>query len=132
MYRLNVYDATQKRLKIIFDYFDYVYVSFSGGKDSSVMLQLANMVAKEKNKKFDVLFIYLEGNYQYTIDHVNELKKLSQINEFYWVCLPLVLRNAVSQLSIHWICWDKRQKEFWIRDMPKKCINETNYLTKYG
>lgn len=105
---------------------------FSGGKDSSVMLQLANMVAKEKNKKFDVLFIDLEGNYQYTIDHVNELKKLSQINEFYWVCLPLVLRNAVSQLSIHWICWDKRQKEFWIRDMPKKCINETNYLTKYG
>ena len=40
MYRLNVYDATQKRLKIIFDYFDYVYVSFSGGKDSGVLLNL--------------------------------------------------------------------------------------------
>ena len=128
----DVYTAALERLEKIFSQDFAVYFLFSGGKDSSVMLQLANMVAKEKNKKFDVLFIDLEGNYQYTIDHVNELKKLSQINEFYWVCLPLVLRNAVSQLSIHWICWDKRQKEFWIRDMPKKCINETNYLTKYG
>ena len=47
---------------------DLVYFSFSGGKDSSVMLQLANMVAKKKNKKFDVLFIDLEGNYQYTVE----------------------------------------------------------------
>ena len=38
--QLNVYEATQRRLKIIFDYFDYVYVSFSGGKDSGVLLNL--------------------------------------------------------------------------------------------
>ena len=36
MRRMDVYEATEKRLKIIFDYFDYVYVSFSGGKDSGV------------------------------------------------------------------------------------------------
>ena len=41
MYRLNVYEAAQERLKIIFDYFDYVYVSFSGGKDSGVLLNLS-------------------------------------------------------------------------------------------
>lgn len=28
MRRMDVYEATEKRLKIIFDYFDYVYVSF--------------------------------------------------------------------------------------------------------
>ena len=39
--QLNVYEATQRRLKIIFDYFDYVYVSFSGGKDSGVLLNLS-------------------------------------------------------------------------------------------
>ena len=37
MRRMDVYEATEKRLKIIFDYFDYVYVSFSGGKDSGVL-----------------------------------------------------------------------------------------------
>ncbi|MDK4500901.1 DUF3440 domain-containing protein [Fusobacterium necrophorum] len=128
----NVYDATIERLEKIFSENFAVYFSFSGGKDSSVMLQLANLVAKKKNKKFDVLFIDLEGNYKYTIEHVKELRNLSQIDEFYWVCLPLVLRNSVSQLSTHWLCWDKRQKEFWIRDMPKDCINEENYLSKYG
>ena len=38
--RLNVYEATMARLKVIFDHFDYVYVSFSGGKDSGVLLNL--------------------------------------------------------------------------------------------
>ena len=34
MRRMDVHEAANRRLKIIFDYFDYVYVSFSGGKDS--------------------------------------------------------------------------------------------------
>ena len=51
MYRLNVYDATQKRLKIIFDYFDYVYVSFSGGKDSGVLLNLCIEYIRSINKR---------------------------------------------------------------------------------
>lgn len=38
--RLNVYEATQKRLQLIFENFDYVCVSFSGGKDSGVLLNL--------------------------------------------------------------------------------------------
>lgn len=128
----NVYDATIERLQKVFSEDVAVYFCFSGGKDSSVMLQLANSVAQENGRTFDVLFIDLEGNYQYTIDHVSELRSLSQIDTFYWVCLPLVLRNAVSQLSTHWFCWNKRQKELWIRDMPDDCVNEDNYLSKYG
>ena len=48
----NVLDAAFERLEFIFDNFDNIYFSVSGGKDSSVMVQLANMVAKKKNKKF--------------------------------------------------------------------------------
>lgn len=36
----NVYDATLKRLEYIFSKFDHVVVSFSGGKDSGVLLEL--------------------------------------------------------------------------------------------
>ena len=39
-HRLNVYEAAQERLKLVFENFDYVYVSFSGGKDSGVLLNL--------------------------------------------------------------------------------------------
>ena len=30
----NVYELAQERLKVIFNEFDNIYVSFSGGKDS--------------------------------------------------------------------------------------------------
>ena len=37
---LNVYDSLQLRLKFIFEEFDNIFVSFSGGKDSGLLLNL--------------------------------------------------------------------------------------------
>lgn len=122
----NVLDATFERLEFIFDNFDNVYFSVSGGKDSSVMVQLANMVAKKKNKKFDVLYIDFEAQYRLTIKHVYELKKLSQIRDFYHIALPMALRNAVSILQPKWICWEEESKDLWVRDLPKDSINMSN------
>ena len=36
----NVYEAFLERLKFIFEEFDNIYVSFSGGKDSGLLLNL--------------------------------------------------------------------------------------------
>lgn len=122
----NVLEAAIERLEIIFENFDNVYFSVSGGKDSSVMVQLANKVAKRMNKKFDVLFMDLEAQYRYTIQHVEELKQLSQIRDFYHIALPIALRNAVSVLQPKWICWEEESKDLWVRDMPKDSINIHN------
>ena len=122
----NVLEATMERLEIIFDEFENVYFSLSGGKDSSIMVQLANIVAKKKNKKFDVLFIDLEAQYKNTIEHIEELKQLSQIRDFYHIALPLALRNAVSILQPKWICWEEESKELWVREMPEDAINIHN------
>ena len=122
----NVLDAAFERLEIIFNNFDNIYFSVSGGKDSSVMVQLANIVAKKCNKKFDVLFIDLEAQYKKTIEHVETLKKLSQIRDFYHIALPIALRNAVSILQPKWICWEEESKHLWVRDMPKDSININN------
>lgn len=122
----NVLDAAFERLEIIFQNFDSIYFSVSAGKDSSVMVQLANMVAKKYNKKFDVLYIDLEAQYKHTIDHVYELKTLPQIDTFYHIALPLALRNAVSVLQPKWICWEEESKDLWVRDLPKDSINIHN------
>ena len=122
----NVLDAAFERLEIIFNNFDNIYFSVSGGKDSSVMVQLANIVAKKLNKKFDVLYIDLEAQYKYTIEHVEELKQLSQIKDFYHIALPIALRNAISVLQPKWICWEEESKHLWVRDMPKDAINIDN------
>lgn len=127
----NVLEAALERYDIIFDNFENVYFSVSGGKDSSVMLQLAARKAWEYNRKIDVLYIDLEAQYKATISHIEELVfDVCQdvINRMYWVCLPISLRNAVSILQPKWICWDKKDKDKWVRDMPdnKWVIKEEN------
>ena len=122
----NVLDAAFERLEIIFKNFDNIYFSVSGGKDSSVMIQLANMVGKKLNKKFDVLFIDLEAQYKRTIDHIEELKKLPQIRDFYHIALPMALRNAISILQPKWICWEEDSRDLWVRPLPGDSINIYN------
>jgi len=126
----NVLEAAFERYEIAFNNFDNIYFSVSGGKDSSIMLQLAAMVARKLNKKFDVLYIDLEAQYKSTIDHVEELIEDTKdvVGRFYWCALPLSLRNAVSVIQPKWICWDKKDKHKWVRDMPrnKHVINEDN------
>ena len=122
----NVLEAAKERLQIIFENFDNIYFSFSGGKDSSVMVQLANQVAESMGKKFDVLYIDLEAQYRYTIEHVEEIKKLPQIRDFYHIALPIALRNAVSVLQPKWICWEEESKHLWVRSMPEDSINIKN------
>lgn len=122
----NVLDAAFERLEYIFENFDNIYFSLSGGKDSSVMVQLANIVAKKHNKKFDVMYIDFEAQYRATIKHIYELKQLSQIRDFYHFTLPMALRNAVSILQPKWICWEEASRDLWVRDMPDDSININN------
>ena len=125
----NVFDASLERIEFAFDNFDNLCVSYSGGKDSTVMIQLVNMIAKKRNRKFDVLFIDMEAQYLMTIEHRKTLKnKLECIRDFYWVCLPLSLRNAVSVFEPRWICWEKAKKDKWVREMPEFAINEDNNI----
>ena len=57
---INVYDAAMQRMEFIFSNFEKVYVSFSAGKDSGIMVQMALEVAKKQNKlPLNVLFIHL-------------------------------------------------------------------------
>lgn len=117
---INVYDATLDRIDVVFNEFDNYYLSVSGGKDSSIMLQIFANEARKRNKKFSVLYIDLEAQYSETIKHVNELiDTVSDVlNEWYWVAMPLSLRNAVSAVQPKWICWDFNKKEKWVREFP--------------
>jgi predicted phosphoadenosine phosphosulfate sulfurtransferase len=125
----NTLDAAKDRIKFTFDNFSKIYVSFSGGKDSTVMLHLVMEEAIKRNKKIGVLFIDLEGQYKLTIDHVEQCYELySNYIIPYWVCLPIHLRNAVSVFETHWKCWDKDAKKSWIREIPKTSISDYNYF----
>lgn len=123
---MNVLDAARKRISETFDLCPRVYVSFSGGKDSTVMLHLVADEARKRRRKIGVLFIDLEGQYRCTIEHVKTcFDSVADISEPYWVCLPIHLRNAVSVYETHWTCWEAAKREAWIRDMPPEAIGNS-------
>lgn len=120
---IDVLTAANDRIGWTFDRFDRVYVSFSGGKDSTVMLHLVAEEARRRGRKIGVLFVDLEAQYQLTIEHVENCYDLySDVIDPYWVSIPLILRNAVSQFEPRWICWDPERRMDWVRDPSKKSI----------
>ena len=76
--------------------------------------------AIKRGRKIGILIIDLEAQYNWTISHIEEMVLKYKDNiDLYWVCLPMALRNAVSNFEPRWICWDEAAKDVWVRDMPK-------------
>lgn len=73
---IDVLNAAQQRISKVFDDFPRIYLSFSGGKDSAVMMHLVMDEAIRRNRKVGVLFVDLEAQYKLTIDHVTEMLEL--------------------------------------------------------
>ena len=115
---ITVFEATLERLDFIYTHFEKVYVSFSGGKDSGVLVNMAIEVARRHNRlPVNVLIIDLEAQYTATIEYISRMASLPEVKA-YWICLPLNLRNAVSQYQSHWICWDESKRDAWVREYP--------------
>ncbi len=126
---MDVLTAAQERIVWTFDNFERVYVSFSAGKDSSVMLHLVEDEARKRNRRFGLLLVDLEGQYKMTMDYAEErFAALEDITDQYWVSLPLHLRNAVSVYEPHWTAWDAEREEAWIRPMPKRAISDPDFF----
>ena len=118
---VNVYEAAGERFKFIFDNFPRIYLSFSGGKDSGVMLNMALQYMRENKikRKIGIMVMDNEANYEYSVKFMHSiLSKNLDLLEVYWCCLPITLPCTVSSYAIDWQCWGERDKERWIRPMP--------------
>lgn len=115
----DVLTASRERISYTFDNFEKIVLSFSGGKDSSVMFHLVMDEAIKRNRKVALMLIDLEAQYHATVKHAEEMfDKYKDYIELHWVCLPLSLRNAASNFEPRWICWDEDKQNDWVRDMP--------------
>src|SRR6478735_8889067 len=92
---MDVLTAARERIAWTFDHFPRVYVSFSAGKDSTVMLHLVADEALKRGRRIGMLLVDLEGQYRLTMEHAKHLIDMySDVIDLYWVCLPIALRNA--------------------------------------
>lgn len=124
----SVLEAAKLRIKKIFDRFEKYYISFSGGKDSTVMTHLVMEQAIKSGKKVGLLIIDLEAQYEYTISHIREIIEEYKDNiDLHWFADELLLRNAVSDFQPKWVCWDKDNEDIWVRDKPEEASNTFQY-----
>lgn len=119
---INVYESLMNRFKLLFEEFDNIYVSFSGGKDSGLLL---NLVIDYRNKfypkkKIGIFHQDFEAQYSYTTEYVERtMERLKDQAELYWVCLPMATRTSLSNYKMYWYPWDDKKKELWIRTLPQ-------------
>lgn len=126
---MDVYTAAKKRIEWTFDNFKKICVSFSGGKDSTVMTHMVMEEAIKRGRKVALLFIDWEIQYKMTIDHVKHMFELYKDHiDPYWVALPLLTDNACSQFEPEWICWDKDKKESWVRQPDEMSITDEAFF----
>jgi len=127
---MNVYEATLKRLEFIFNEFEQVIISFSGGKDSGIMMNIAIKYASETGQlpKIGVYHMDYEAQYQETTNYVTRtFESLPPEVSKYWVCLPIKAQCSTSMFQNYWQPWKKSDREIWCRDLPVNCINEDNF-----
>ena len=125
---ISVLKAAKDRVRKTFDDFEKVYISFSGGKDSTVMTHLVMEEAIKRNRKVGLLIIDLEAQYKETIDHIEEMvEKYKNHIDLHWFCGELLLRNAVSDFEPKWCCWDEDKKDIWVRKKPKLASDLSQY-----
>ncbi len=99
----NVYDALQDRLHYIFNEFDNIFVSFSGGKDSGLLLNLTLDFQKKyyPDRKIGVFHQDFEAQYTVTTEYIERtFARIWQDVEPYWVCLPMATRTALSNYEM--------------------------------
>jgi len=118
---LNVYEASRERIAFIFEHFPRIYLSFSGGKDSGVMLNMCIQHMRENDikKKIGLQILDNEANYSYSLEFMHRIiEENRDLLDVYWCCLPITLPCTVSAYEVDWQCWGRNDESRWVRPMP--------------
>ena len=125
----NVVDAAKRRISDVFDNFDNICVSISGGKDSTVLCYLVLSEAHKRDRKVEVFFLDEEVDYEATIDQVKYL-----MFDLYpenvtpmWFQFPFHLTNATSLTEGQLIAWEPGRHTEWMRTKDRRAIQHWPY-----
>ena len=121
----NVYEAAVKRIHWVFDEFERPAVSWSGGKDSTVVLEIALAVARERGRlPLDVYWLDQECEYQATVAYAREVAARPDVR-FHWYQVPFRLFNATSSFDTWANVWGEGEE--WVREKEPGAIHENTF-----
>jgi predicted phosphoadenosine phosphosulfate sulfurtransferase len=117
----DVYTEARNRIAWVFDNFERIYLSFSGGKDSGVLLNLVlqHMEETGETRKLGVKIMDNEANYEQSVEFMHRMMRTHADKlDIYWCCLPITLPCTVSSYAVDWQCWGEHDKDRWVRPRP--------------
>lgn len=115
----TVVEAARERIKYIFDEFENIIVSISGGKDSTVLAHLAIVEACTRKRRVGIFFFDEEVVYDSTVQQVDYLMNLFPDNTVrLWMQIEFSLTNSTSLIEGQLITWEAGKHNIWMR--PKK------------
>lgn len=129
---IDVLTAARERIAWSFDRFPKIYISFSGGKDSTVMTHLVMEEAIKRGRRVGMMFIDWECQFSLTVDHVASLfEQYKDHIDPLWIALPIKTNNACSQAEPLWTAWDETKKDLWVRDKHHLSITDHKFFPFY-
>ncbi len=123
----NVYEAAVERFNFIFDEFDDIIVGHSGGKDSTVVFNMAMQVATERGRlPLKVLWLDQEAEWQSTEDLLKSVFERDDV-EPYWLQVPFKVTVATNYKEDFFYCWDPDKPDIWMRPKSDISVKENIY-----
>lgn len=122
----NVKEAAEERIAYLFDNYEKVIVSLSGGKDSTVLAHLAHAEAIKRGRQIYFFFLDQEMEYISTFRHVEEMMKLPNVIPL-WFQIHGILPTAISHEEFWLEPWNPAEREKWIRQQKRVAIKEITW-----
>lgn len=123
----DVYALALERMAYVLDTHDRAIVAFSGGKDSTAVLNVALEVLNSDRVRwarhlplrvvhFDEEAIPLE-----TEEYVRRVHQREDV-ALEWYCMPVRHRNASSRRHPYWWPWAPEARDKWCRPLPTEAL----------
>ena len=126
---INVFDAALERMLAVYENGDRVLVNFSGGKDSTICLEITLIAARMTNNlPVEVVMRDEEIMFPGTFEYCERVAARDEI-EFHWVWAGQPIVNAFNRVEPYWWVFDETiPQEQWVRQPPSfaRKINDLN------
>lgn len=117
----DVFREAIDRIKSIYSKGHRIVTSFSGGKDSTVCLELAIIAAQETNRlPVEVMMRDDEIMFPGTFEYAERVANRDNVN-FHWIVANQPCINIFNRKKPYFWCFDPLlQPEEWVREPPKE------------
>ncbi len=123
---VDVLTEAKKRIHHLYDLFDTIVVSFSGGKDSLAALHLVREVALERGDERPIKTLFYDEELipDPVIDFVEQYRHLDWI-DLTWLTVPLQSNKYILGKSVAYTQWDPARE--WIRPKPAHGLSADHF-----